>query len=115
MVLQPTPSVPSSLYDLAMGKPYYCHTKLGVAMVKLGWSVQDLAFEAKVNPRYIGYYLKGEKAMNPDHLRVIAQAMNVDPRSIFQTQAEMGEISPHSDHQRARQSGLKVELVDEPV
>jgi len=92
-----------------MGKPYYCHTKLGVAMVKLGWSVQDLAFESKVNPRYIGYYLKGEKAMNPDHLRTISDALNVDPHNVFQTVKEMEQISPHADHARARKSGLELQ------
>lgn len=92
-----------------MGKPFYAHTKLGVAMVKLGWSVQDLAFESRVNPRYIGYYLKGEKQMNPDHLRAISLAMSVDPRSIFQTVAEMQQIEVHADHNRARASGLKLE------
>lgn len=98
-----------------MGKPFYCHTKLGVAMVKLGWSVQDLAFAAKVNPRSIGYYLKGEKQMNPDHLRSIAIALKVDPHSIFQTVPEMDQIPVHSDHQRARASGLQLEPMPESV
>ncbi len=85
-----------------MGKPYYCHTNLGNVMVQLGWSVQDLAFESKVNPRYIGYYLKGEKQMNPDHLRRISQGLRVDPRDIFQTVAEMSELEKSADHRAAR-------------
>ena len=87
-----------------MGKPYFAHTNLGIAMVKRQWSVSDLSFETRINPRYIGYYLKGEKAMSPDHLRKIAQVLSVDPRDLFQTVAEMQKLSPHQDHMRAAQS-----------
>ena len=86
-----------------MGKPYFAHTNLGIAMVQRGWSVSDLSFETRINPRYLGYYLKGEKQMPPDHLRKVAQVLRVDPRDIFQTVAEMGRIEPHQNHLKAQQ------------
>lgn len=87
-----------------MGKPYFAHTNLGIAMVQRQWSVSDLSFETRINPRYIGYYLKGEKQMPPDHLRKIAQVLRVDPRDIFQTVGEMAGVTPHQDHIRAQKA-----------
>ena len=91
-----------------MGKPYFAHTNLGIAMVKRGWSVSDLSFETRINPRYLGYYLKGEKAITPDHLRKIAQILKVDPRDIYQTVAEMGALDPHQDHMRAQAEKVRL-------
>jgi transcriptional regulator with XRE-family HTH domain len=91
-----------------MGKPYFAHTNLGIAMVRKGWSVSDLSFETRINPRYIGYYLKGEKQMPPDHLRKIAQILRVDPRDIFQTTTEMSTLTPHQDHLRAQREKIKL-------
>lgn len=91
-----------------MGKPFYAHTNLGIAMVRGGWSVTDLSFETRIHPRYLGYYLKGEKQMSPDHLRVLAQTLRVDPRDIFQTVSEMQQIEPHQDHSTARRSDLRL-------
>ncbi len=91
-----------------MGKPYYAHTNLGIAMVQRGWSVSDLSFETRINPRYIGYYLKGEKALTPDHLRKIAQVLRVDPRDLFQTSPELAALNPHQDHAQAERSDLRL-------
>lgn len=90
-----------------MGKPFFCHTNLGIAMVKGNWSVTDLSFEARINPRHISYYLRGEKQMPPDHLRQIAQVLKVDPRDIFQTVDEMSLINPTQDHMTARSSTVE--------
>ena len=91
-----------------MGKPYFAHTNLGLAMVKKGWSVTDLSFETRINTRYIGYYLKGEKAMTPDHLRKMAETLGVDPRDIFQTEMEMRVLDPHQDHNLARRTDVRL-------
>lgn len=91
-----------------MGKPFYAHTNLGAAMVRGNWSVTDLSFETRINPRYLGYYLKGEKQMTPDHLRKIAEVLHVDPRDIFQTSAELAALDPHQDHQRARSARVRL-------
>lgn len=91
-----------------MAKPYYAHTNLGIAMVKNDWSVTDLAFETRINPRYLGYYLKGEKQMTPDHLRKVAQVLHVDPHDLFQTVGEMGQLDPHQNHSRARQHKIRM-------
>jgi len=91
-----------------MGKPYFAHTNLGIAMVKNQWSVSDLSFETRINPRYIGYYLKGEKSMTPDHLRKIAQVLRVDPRDIYQTVSEMSTLDAHQDHMRAQAEKIKL-------
>lgn len=91
-----------------MGKPYFAHTNLGIAMVKSGWSVSDLSFETRINPRYLGYYLKGEKAITPDHLRKIAQVLRVDPRDIYQTLGEMAALTPHQDHMRAQAQKVRL-------
>jgi transcriptional regulator with XRE-family HTH domain len=84
-----------------MAKPFFCHTNLGICMVKQRVSVSDLAFDTRINPRYLGYYLKGEKQMTPDHLRKIAQALDVDPRDIFQPLQILVDITPHQDHRAA--------------
>jgi transcriptional regulator with XRE-family HTH domain len=87
-----------------MAKPFFAHTKLGAAMVSDGWSVSELSYETRINPRLLGHYLKGDKQINPDHLRAISHAMRVDPRDLFQTQMELATLKPHQDHLLARQS-----------
>lgn len=84
-----------------MAKPYYCHTNLGICMVQRKVSVSDLSFDTRINARYLGYYLKGEKQMTPDHLRVISQALDVDPRDIFQPILVLLDLTPHQDHRAA--------------
>ena len=91
-----------------MGKPYYAHTNLGIAMVQRQWSVSDLSFETRINPRYIGYYLKGEKALTPDHLRKIAQVLRVDPRDLFQESGELATLAPHQNHAEAQQQDVRL-------
>jgi transcriptional regulator with XRE-family HTH domain len=98
-----------------MAKPFYAHTNLGIAMVKNGWSVSDLAFETRINPRYIGYYLKGEKQMSPDHLRKIAQVLHLDPRDLFQPLDELASLVPHQDHTEARRSARKLRPYERSV
>lgn len=87
-----------------MAKPFYSHTNLGICMVKKNASVSDLAFDTRINPRYLGYYLKGEKQMTPDHLRRISQALDVDPRDIFQPILILRDLTPHQDHNSARRA-----------
>lgn len=91
-----------------MGKPYYCHTNLGIAMVKTGWTVQRLSFATRIPTRTLGFYLKGEKQLPPDHLRVIAQTLDIDPRSIFQPLTILHDITPHQDHRAAVSADLKL-------
>jgi len=91
-----------------MAKPFYAHTNLGIAMVQNGWSVSDLAFETRVNPRYIGYYLKGEKQMSPDHLRKFAQVLRLDPRDLFQSMDELSKVTPHQNHSLARHQSQRL-------
>lgn len=81
-----------------MAKPYYSHTNLGIAMVKKHVSVNDLSFDTRIATRTLGYYLRGEKAMSPDHLRTIAQSLDVDPRDIWQPILILQDITPHADH-----------------
>lgn len=89
-----------------MAKPFYCHTNLGIAMVKRHVSVQDLSFATKIPTRTLGFYLKGEKQLLPDHLRVIAQHLDVDPRALFQPLVMLRDITPHQDHQSARRANV---------
>lgn len=91
-----------------MAKPFYAHTNLGIALVQNGWSVSDLAFETRINPRNIGYYLKGEKQMTPDHLRKIAQVLRLDPRDLFQSLDEMSKLEPHQNHSVARHQSRRL-------
>lgn len=91
-----------------MAKPFYCHTNLGIVMVQKQVSVQTLSFETRIPVRTLGYYLKGEKQLTPDHLRVIAQHLDVDPRVIFQPLLILRDISPHQDHRAARSVPLEL-------
>lgn len=91
-----------------MAKPFYCHTNLGIAMVKRHVSVQDLSFATKIPTRTLGFYLKGEKQLLPDHLRVISQHLDVDPRALFQPLVMLQDLTPHQDHQSARQADLQL-------
>lgn len=91
-----------------MAKPFYAHTNLGIAMVQNGWSVSDLAFETRINPRYLGYYLKGEKQMSPDHLRKVAQVLHLDPRDLFQSLDQLAMLKPHQNHSVARHQAQRL-------
>jgi len=84
-----------------MAKPFYCHTNLGIVMVKRRTSVQTVSFETHIPTRTLGFYLKGEKQLPPDHLRQLSQHLDVDPRILFQPLLILRDLTPHQDHRAA--------------
>lgn len=85
-----------------MAKPFYCHTNLGIVMVKRGTSVQNVSFATQIPTRTLGFYLKGDKQLQPDHLRIISQHLDIDPRVLFQPLLMLRDLTPHQDHHSAR-------------
>ncbi len=57
--------------------------KLRKLREKLGWSQEDLGFEAGLHRNYIGGIERGERNVGVENIAKLAQALGVRPRDLL--------------------------------